>query len=397
MKKLFERSLNQIQRTTSGFIRNLESLISWDARLIGITGSRGCGKTTLILQHIKKVFSSPFSEVLYVSLDALWFSSGSLSDLVDHFVKIGGTHLFLDEVHSYPGWSKEVKNLYDSYPELHIIFTGSSLLELHRGTADLSRRALMYHLPGLSFREFLSLETGKDFPILSLDQVLDDHLVSAASILELVRPFRFFQDYLVYGYYPYYLEGKEDYPRRLEATISMILGQELPQLRGIDPSYIPKLKQLVAIIAQSVPFLPNISKLSERIGINRNTFLSYLHHLQDAEILRLLYRDTQGIGLLQKPEKLYLDNTNLMNLLHHTSPEIGNVRETFLANQLSQIDQITYPRQGDLCIRDTIIEIGGRNKKRKQIQGIPDAYIAADEIEYGHGKTIPLWLFGFLY
>ncbi len=398
MEKLIEQSLRHIYRTNTDIIRDTEATISWQARLIGITGARGSGKTTMLLQHIKKTFPEPFERVLYLSMDSLWFSANPLTNLVDYFVKRGGTHLFLDEVHNYPNWSVEIKNLYDSFPELHIVFTGSSLLELNQGKADLSRRALMYHLPGLSFREFIILETGHTFPILSFEQILSDHQSIAAQIVSEIKPFQYFQNYLKYGYYPYFLEGKENYTQRLEATLLMILNYELPQLRAVDSSYIPKLKQLTTIIAQSVPFIPNVSKLSEKIGINRNTFLLYLHYLEEAQVFHLLYRNSQGIKLLQKPEKVFLDNTNLMFLLDAGVPDTGNLRETFLANQIKQVAKLNYPEKGDFLVNDTYtIEVGGKQKTRKQLQGIPDAYIAADSIEYGHGRTIPLWLFGFLY
>ena len=398
MEKLIERSLRHIYRTNLDFIRNLESTVSWDSRLIGITGSRGCGKTTLILQHIRKTFPEPYDTVLYASLDSLWFADNSLTDLADEFVRRGGTHLFLDEVHNYENWSIEINNIYDSYSELHIVFTGSSLLGLNSGKADLSRRALMYHLPGLSFREFLVLETGKDFPILPLERILSDHQSLSAQIVALVRPFKYFRDYLTFGYYPYYLEGKEEYPQRLEETLLMILGLELPKQRSVDLAYVPRLKQLVSIIAQSAPFIPNVSKLSERIGITRPTFLQYLHHLDEAEILSLLYREAHGISRLQKPEKLFLANTNLMYLLEAKEPEVGNVRETFFFNQTRQVTTVTCPAQGDFLMNGTYtIEVGGKQKTRKQVQGIADTYIAADSIEYGQGRTIPIWLFGFLY
>lgn len=380
------------------FIRNLETTISWDTRLIGIKGARGCGKTTLHLQHINKMFKKDISKALYVSLDNIWFSNNRLIDLVDHFAKQGGTHLFLDEVHKYPDWSIEIKNIYDEYPSIHVVFTGSSLLEIIKARSDLSRRALIYELPGLSFREFLQFETGFVSPSYSLMDILQDHMRITQTIVPQIKPFVYFNKYLQYGYYPYYREGVIDYPQRLGETILMIMEQELPMLRNVEPSYIPKLKQLLAIIAESAPFVPNVTKLSERIGINRQTFITYLAYLEQANLIHLLYRETRGIGLFQKPDKIYLDNTNLMHVLGTTNPPIGSQRETFMINHLSKVATVRYSQQSDFFINNTFtIEVGGKNKTRKQLQGLNDAFIAADNIEHGHGKTIPLWLFGFLY
>jgi predicted AAA+ superfamily ATPase len=365
---------------------------------VGIKGARGCGKTTLILQHIKKTFQNNLDVALYVSLDNLYFANNPLLEFVDTFVKHGGTHIFLDEVHKYPDWAVAIKNLYDEFPMLHIVFTGSSLLELERGKADLSRRALMYELPGLSFREYLEIETKMTFPAFSITDLLDKHGQIAQEIVSHIKPFMYFSDYLKIGYYPYYLEGAGDYSMRLEETVLVILEQELPMLRGIEPAYIPKIKQLLSIIAQSAPFVPNITKLSERIGINRQTFITYLTYLEQANLIRLLYRSTTGIGLLQKPDKIFLDNTNLMYTLGYNNPSMGTVRETFLASQLSQVSTVTFSPQSDFLVDGTYtIEVGGKKKSRRQLQGIEDAYIASDDIEFGFGRKIPLWLFGFLY
>ena len=398
MDKLFEYYQRRLHNVDMTFVRNLENTISWDARLIGIKGARGCGKTTLLLQHINKMFKDDLSKALFVSLDNIWFSNNRLIDLVDHFAKQGGTHLFLDEVHKYPDWSIEIKNIYDEYPSIHVVFTGSSLLEIIKARADLSRRALIYELPGLSFREFLQFETGFVFPSYSLIEILQNHMSITQMIVSQIKPFVHFNNYQQYGYYPYYREGVADYPQRLAETILMILEQELPLLRNVEPSYVPKLKQLLSIIAESAPFVPNVTKLSERIGINRQTFITYLTYLDQANLIQLLYRETQGIGLLQKPDKIYLDNANLMHVLGSTKPPIGSQRETFMINHLSKVAAVRYSPQSDFFIDNTYtIEVGGKNKTRKQLQGLDDAFIAADNIEHGHGKTIPLWLFGFLY
>ena len=360
MDKLFEYYLRRLQNVDMTFVRNLETTISWDARLIGIKGARGCGKTTLLLQHINKMFKQDTAKALYISLDNIWFSNNRLIDLVDHFARQGGTHLFLDEVHKYPDWAIEIKNIYDEYPSVHIVFTGSSLLEIIKARADLSRRALIYELPGLSFREFLQFETGLVFSRYSLLEILQDHLSITQTIVSQIKPFFYFYKYLQHGYYPYYREGMADYPQRLGETVLMIMEQELPILRNVEPSYIPKLKQLLAIIADSAPFIPNVTKLSERIKINRQTFITYLAYLEQANLIHLLYRETRGIGLLQKPDKIYLDNTNLMHVLGSTNPPIGSQRETFMINHLSKVATVRYSQQSDFFVDNkyTIEEIG---------------------------------------
>lgn len=398
MERLIENYRRKIAAIQVKFIRSIAGTIAWDARLVGLRGARGVGKTTLLLQHIKQVFGDNLNAALYVSLDNLWFAEHSLAELADTFVKRGGTHLFLDEVHNYPQWSQAIKNLYDDYPDLHIVFTGSSLLEILNARADLSRRAVVYTMQGLSFREFLNLQTGKDFPAFSLQEILQDHTTLSADIVGEVHPFQYFPAYLQTGYYPYFLEGLDVYALRLEETVHMILEMELPQLRHVDTAYVPKLKQLLSIISESAPFIPNISKLSDRIGLNRHTLLAYLQYLSDAKLTYSLYRDAHGISALQKPDKLYLENTNLMYLFRGKETDTGNIRETFLANQLSYAHRLEFSVSGDFLVDGQYtIEVGGRSKTRRQIQGVPDAYIAADNLEYGNDRKIPLWLFGFLY
>ena len=398
MERIIEQYRRRIAATNQEFIRSIADTIAWDARLVGIRGARGVGKTTLLLQHIAEAFSNNLNVALYASLDNLWFANHSLIELADNFVKRGGTHLFLDEVHAYPQWSQTIKNIYDDYPDLHMVFTGSSLLEILNARADLSRRAVVYTMQGLSFREFLNLQTGENFPVISLPELLQHHETLAPEIVAHVHPFQYFSGYLQTGYYPYFLEGLDVYPQRLEETVQMILELELPQLRGIEIAYVPKLKQLLHIISESAPFIPNISKLSERIGINRHTLLAYLHYLHEAKLIICLYRDAHGISALQKPDKLYLENTNLMYLLKDARPDIGTIRETFLANQLSYGHELEYSETGDFLVDGQYtIEVGGKNKTRAQIKTAADAYIAADNLEYGNDRKIPLWMFGFLY
>lgn len=398
MEELVQQFKRRIRFVDMNFVRNIMYEINWSARLIGIKGARGIGKTTLLLQYIKLNLFDRLDEVLYVSLDAVWFNNKSLLDLVYEFDQKGGKYLFLDEVHKYEGWAQILKNIYDDYPEMKIIFTGSSLLEILNARADLSRRAVVYKMQGFSFREFLSLETKTTFPIFSLDQILEEHSKVDYKINAMVKPFQHFEKYLKYGYYPYYREQLDLYEMRVMEVINMILEIELPLLRNVDIAYVTKIKQLLVIIAESVPFVPNISKLSEKIGISRTTLLSYLYYLDEISLTHNLYKVGEGISQLQKPSKIFLDNTNLSFLFAHENVNPGNLRETFFVNQLAFQHQVNYAEQGDFIVDEKYtFEVGGRDKSNKQIKGINNAYIAADDIEFGHQNKVPLWLFGFLY
>jgi len=398
MEKMIERFRKKIAATDLRFVRSLESKINWDARLVCIRGSRGTGKTTLMLQHIKKAFAGDLGKVVYVSLDNLYFADNSLIDFVDSFVKRGGEYLFLDEVHKYPDWSRMIKNIYDDYPELHVAFTGSSLLEILNARSDLSRRALVYNLQGLSFREYLKLVADADFPILTLDEILSDNEKLSAEIVSKIKPFMYFDGYLKNGYYPYFLEGIDDYYSRLNETVNMVLEIELPLLRKIDVSYLVKIKKLLTAIGKSAPFIPNVSELSSHIQISRQTLLQYLQYLEESKLIYQVFKESRGLGTLEKPDKIFLENTNLMFLLGKTETNIGNVRETFAFNQLSYNHEVLFSEQSDFFIdKKYTFEVGGKNKKRKQIKDVPDSYILADDIEFGTERRIPLWLLGFLY
>lgn len=398
MDELHQIFLNKLAYTSLDFVRSTMHEVNWSARFIGIKGARGIGKTTLLLQYIKLHLEESLDLTLYASLDSIWFNNNSLVDLVSDFHKKGGKFLFLDEVHKYNGWAQELKNIYDDYPDLKIVFTGSSLLEILNARADLSRRAVVYDMQGFSFREYLSIETGLKLEYYELPQLLQNHSSISRDILQQVKPLQYFSTYLKQGYYPFYREQPDLYEMRLGEVVNMMLEIELPLLRGVDLSYINKVKQLLMVIAASVPFIPNVSKLSERIGINRITLLSYLHYLDEIGLTRNLYRDGKGISKLQKPSKIYLDNTNLMQLLAKNNTNVGNIRETFFANQMAFRHNVDYPKRSDFLIDDRFtFEIGGRNKNTSQIEHIPNSYIAADDIEYGSRNKIPLWLFGFLY
>jgi predicted AAA+ superfamily ATPase len=398
MEELVEKFRFKLSLTSTDFVRSLWSEINWNLRLIGVKGARGVGKTTMLLQHIKMNLTQVLDKTLYVSLDSIWFSNNTLINLADDFVKKGGEYLFLDEVHRYDNWSQELKNIYDDYPMLKVVFTGSSLLQILNARADLSRRAITYTMQGLSFREYLSIETGQHFDKLTLESILSNHSKESALITAKVKPLYYFDRYLKQGYYPFYKEELDLYVPRLEEVINMMLEIELPLLRGLDLAYVHKIKQLLLIISESVPFIPNVSKLSTKIGIARSTLLLYFHYLDEIGLTINLFKESGGISKLQKPLKVYLENSNLMYALTSSAANTGNIRETFFANQLGYGHKIMYSDKGDFLINEKyVFEIGGKDKSRKQIEGIENSFIAADDIEYGFQNKIPLWLFGFLY
>jgi predicted AAA+ superfamily ATPase len=397
MIELVKRHTALINNVETGFQRSIAALLPWNERLIGLKGSRGIGKTTLLLQHIKIVYGlNP--DALYVSLDDPYFYNNTLLNLADDFVAQGGKHLFIDEVHKYSDWAVEIKKIYDYHPELKVVFTGSSLLKILNARADLSRRALTYTMQGMSFREFLQFKYKISVDQISLEDVLKHHTEIAMEIGKNFKPLKYFGAYLKTGYFPFYNNDDELYYKRLSEIINMIIELELPLLRKADMSKVPKIKQLLAIISQSVPFKPNITALANKIGISRNSLLEYIHGLSDAGIIKTVLKDAYGVSLLQKPEKLYLENTNYMYALKADETNIGNLRETFFLNQLSESHVVTYPDKGDFLVDGKyLFEVGGKDKTQKQIAGINDSFIVADNIEFGVNNKIPLWLFGFLY
>jgi len=397
MEPLFEKSYQKTEEVQTDFVRSLMNDIQWDSRLIGIRGARGIGKTTLLLQRMKMALPQN-NTVLYASLDNMWFSEHKLIELIDDFVKRGGTHLFLDEVHKYPNWSQELKNAYDDFSELKIVFIGSSLLKILNARADLSRRAVVYNMQGFSFREYLNMGLKTDFPAYSLQEILENQREIATGILKKIKPLQYFTEYLKKGYYPFSFEFNNLYYNQLEEVINLILEIELPLLRGVDISYIPRLKRLLLAIAESAPFTPNVQKLSEHIDINRATLVAYLHYLQETNLTKHLYRDSTGISKLQKPNKIFLENSNLAYLLAANNANVGNVRETYFFNQVNYRHTVEFPPKGDFLVdKKYTFEIGGKSKNNRQIYSLENAFIAADDIEYGFENKIPLWLFGFLY
>jgi predicted AAA+ superfamily ATPase len=397
MKVLAQHFQTRLNSINLNFKRYLYQQINWNNRLIAIIGARGVGKTTLLLQHIKENHND-LTEVMYISLDNLYFVKNSLSDFADEFVKLGGKYLFIDEVHKYPNWAIEIKNIYDNNPNLYIIITGSSALDIHKGKGDLSRRVVIYKMNGLSFREFISLKHKIDFSTYSLEEITGNAISIAQEINSKIKPIKLFQEYIKTGYYPFFIGQEDHYYERIEQAVSEILETDLPALEPIDFTAVYKIKKLLIIIAEIVPFKPNISKLSQQIGINRDTLVKYLHWLQRADLLLLLTSDTYGIAKMNKPEKVYLNNPNLIFALSENNANSGTIRETFFYNQVNVKHKISYPKKADFMVDNKyIFEIGGKNKTQKQIAGMKNAFIVADNIEYAYKNTIPVWMFGFLY
>ncbi len=369
LEQIIEEHRIYIKATSLEFKRHLIDELPWNERLLGIQGFRGVGKTTMILQYIKETYQMS-DKALFVSLDNIYFSDNKLVNMVKEFVANGGEHLFLDEVHKYPNWSVELKNIYDLHKNLKVTFTASSLLEIINSKADLSRRAVVYFMQGLSFREYLNFTLDTTFKTYSLENITKNHVTIAEDILKEIKPLKYFNQYIAYGYYPFFKENEALYYKKIQAIINMVIEIELPILRGIDPSKISKIKQLLYVISQSVPFKPNISKLAERIGVTRNTLVEYLNNLADSKLLNKIYANSHGISLLQKPDKLFLENTNLSYALKNiNNPNTGNLRETFFLNQLQANHSITYPKKGDFLIDEQFLfEIGGKSKIKNKLQ-----------------------------
>ena len=397
MLSLLEQSERLLAHTALDFKRFLHNKIKWDNRLIGIKGARGTGKTTLLLQWLKEQNVSS-DKAAYFSLDDLYFTQHSLKETVEHFYKQGGKILVLDEVHKYKNWSKEIKNSYDFYPDLKIVFTGSSIIDISKQEGDLSRRALMYELPGLSFREYLAMKQVINFPAIELTELINDTSKIKKQFPTDFRPLAHFSDYLIYGYYPFILEDQDSVHQRINQLIRTIVELDMAELKDFDIRNARKLLQLIYVIAQQVPFKPNITSLAEKTGIHRNSLNSYLYYLEQAKIISLLYPAGRSTAILQKPEKIFLNNTSLLYALAENQAEKGSVRETFFLSQLIVSNNVTLPKQGDFLVNNTYtFEIGGKGKGNKQINTIKNSYLVKDDIETPVLGTIPLWMFGFLY
>ena len=389
MQLLYQKFENLLLHTPAGFKRYLYDEISWKSRMIGIVGPRGVGKTTMMLQNIRE--NSDKSNALYVSADDMYFAENNLMDLADKFYKNAGKSLYIDEIHKYPDWSRALKNMYDSFPGLQIIFTGSSVLDILKGSSDLSRRAIIYHMQGLSFREYLNYFHQHETAPYTLEQIVQNEVRLTA----IAHPLPLFNDYLKRGYYPF---GNEDeLAIRLGQIIVQTLENDIPQYANLSVGTSRKLKRLLSIIAESVPFKPNFSKIAELLGVSRNSLDDYFIYLEKAGMIGQLHSETGGLHGLGKVDKVYLDNPNLIFSLAGEKANIGNIRETFFFNQMRQKNTIAASANADFVVGNYTFEIGGKNKQQSQIEKDGKSFIVKDDIEWGYLNVIPLWAFGFNY
>jgi len=400
MDQLIAFHTNNLARVPGGFFRELFQSINWNQRMLAIKGPRGAGKTTLMLQRIKFGLQSKPPEALYITADHHWFYSRTLYETAEVFYVNGGKYLFIDEVHKYPNWSRELKNIYDGFPELSIVFSASSALDIYKGEADLSRRVLTYELPGLSFREYIELKENVRMDSVSLDAIQKDHEKLAAQIVSdlKMKPIPLFREYLQYGYLPIIAESlPEEIPLRLNAVINAVVESDLSYIKNYHSGTAHKIKKLLGVIAESTPFKPNVSALARKLDVSRESVYQWLQDLDHARLLNSLSQAGKGTSTLQKPDKIYLENTNLSYALN-PQPDTGSIREAFLLNQLINAGyEVTLPKAGDFYVDGITIEAGGKSKTSEQVQHTKNYIIAADNIEFGFGKKVPLWLFGFLY
>ena len=396
IRPLIEFYHSKLSQVSLDFKRYLYNKINWKARIIGIRGERGVGKTTMLIQRIKEKYTNP-DDTIYISLDHLWFKTHSLQELIGFLYNRGINEFYIDEVHKNEDWSRIIKNLYDQYADLRVIYTGSSMLELDNSIVDMSRRQTPYILKGMSFREFLEYDGTIDIPAYGLEDILSNHSAIALDIVSRLKVLREFDKYLHYGVYPFYKEGGDDFLTMLQNVVKLVVESDLPAVEKVSYPTIDKCKKLFMIIAENVPLQPNTEKLASSMSTTRNTLLSLLYKLDEAEILNLLTTELKNYKRLVNPEKIYLGNTNLM---YAFSPKIniGTMRETFFINQLSAVCSVQMPAKGDFLVNgDYLFEIGGDNKNFEQIADIPTSYLGIDGIETGYGNRIPLWMFGLLY
>ena len=398
MEQLFKKHRLFISQVDMSIVREIVDKINWQKQLVAIKGSRGVGKTTLMRQYIKKTYGVQPGKALYCVMDSIYFTTHSLLDMAENFYMMGGEHLFLDEVHKYPTWSKEIKEINDLYPNLKVTFTGSSLIQILNADADLSRRVLSYTMEGLSFREFLHFYKGIQLPIFSLQEILQDPDSICDKVNEVCRPQQMFEEYLRVGYYPFYDGNETEYYSRIENVINFIVEQEMPLFCGVEPAFTRKMKAMLLFLASNLPYEVNIAKLASYLELNKSTVLSYLSSMQRAELLHLLYADNKSVTKMQKPDKIFLHNTNMLFALAQNSV-IGTIRECFVVNQLAVNHTVEYGKSvGDFKIDGKItFEVGGHDKSFDQIANVPDSYILADSMEYPIGKKLPIWLVGMTY
>lgn len=379
---------DQLQRVPKVFHRYMYDRLPWESRMVGLVGPRGVGKSTLLLQHMAD--STDREQSMYISADSLYLTTHTLVDLTDSFVKYGGLHLYIDEVHKYKNWSRELKQIYDTHPDLKVTFTGSSILDIIDGETDLSRRAIIYTMQGLSFREYLALFHDIHTQSYSLEQILTHEISKPVD-----HPLAYFKDYLLHGYYPF--SNAEDFPLRIEQIVRQTIESDIAQYADLKASTARKLIQLLGVISGIVPMKPNADSLSHEVGVSKNNISDYLVYLEKAGMIGLLRDDTGGLRGLGKLEKVYIDNPSLMTVLAFGKPDTGNLRETFFYNQMRVQNNVLASRVSDFTIGEYTFEIGGRKKGKKQIEDIPNGFVVKDDIEYGHHNVVPLWAFGLNY
>lgn len=399
MQKLFQLQDQLLKQTPMRFVRDCAKAINWDTQLLCIRGAKGVGKSTLILQYIRSHYEQGDRSVLYCSADAAYFADHTLLELAEQFYLNGGKHLFIDEVHKYEHWSREIKEIYDFYPSLRVVISGSSLLSLMVGEADLSRRCVPHDIQGLSFREFLQFYKGINLPTFSLEDVLERPFKILDILPDDFRPVGLFKEYLKTGYYPYYAKNTIDYYVLINNVVRYVIEEELPRIRKVDLGNTRKIRAMMNMLSSSVPYEVDMSKMSVQSALPRVTLLSYFAHLNDANLINLLYSDLVNVKRMQKPDKIYIENTNLLFALASHPIEEGTLRETFAVNQLCFKHQVEFGKaQGDFLVDGKYrIEVGGANKDFNQIANLPNSYILADDMNTAIGHKIPLWLLGFLY
>lgn len=389
METLFQKQQSLLVRTNFSFKRYMYAKFPWNSRMAGLVGPRGVGKTTMLLQYIKEQNDQ---DILYVSADDIYFSNHRLTDVADEFYKNGGKRLFIDEIHKYKDWSVELKNMYDFYPDLKVCFTGSSILDIRKGMADLSRRALMFYMQGFSFREYLKFKHNIDVKVHSFEEIISNHI----SLIDKVEhPLPLFREYLHRGYYP--MANEDNLAIRLGQILNLTLEVDIPQFANLSVTTARKLKKLLLVVAESVPFKPNFVSLAKKLEVSRNSLEEYLTFMEDAGLIARLRDQAGGIIGLGKVEKVYLDNSNLIYFLSEKEPEMGNIRETFFMNQMRVNNALASSAVADFKIDKYTFEVGGKNKSQAQIKNTPNAFIIKDDIEYGYKNVVPLWAFGLNY
>ena len=401
MDKLYARHDNYLSDVPMEYVRGIVDNIDWDSRLIILKGQKGVGKSTMMKQYIRQHYAPDDRHVLYCSADTSYFSTHTIEEVADRFVMLGGTHLFIDEVHKYPGWSNEVKEIYDAHKGLKVVLSGSSLIKINDGDADLSRRMVPYMVPGLSLREYIIMEKGIDLPAISLNDLLASPNAFCSEVKAKCAPLEHFKKFLSVGYYPYFFESRNTYPIQVENVVDYIINNELPSQRGLEVGNARKVKALMKIISQMVPFEVDTAKISKSIGIQRTTLLKYLKDLEEAKLIVRLFQNLSTVTDLQKPDKILLDNPNIINILSDVTPQIGTLRESFFVNQLQSAGhKVEYGglSTGDFKVDgDVVVEVGGPDKGFSQFKDGDNGYVASDDIDSATFRKIPLWAFGFLY